>query len=93
MDTIQKQSHLEKFHLGWKRAFILAMPSNVTKGDGFLGTQCFDNMDLWEAENQFFFLDAMRDALKLQCVKLVVGQDPSRGMMSNYLPGYWNWTL
>ena len=58
----------------------------------------FDNMERWEAENQFFFLEAMEaisDTLKLQCVKLVVGQDPSRGMSStpNYLPGYWNWTL
>ena len=40
-------------------------------------------------------INVLRDALKLQFVKLVVGQNPSRGMSStpNYLPGYWNWTL
>ena len=53
----------------------------------------FDNMERWEAENQFFFLEAISDTLKLQCVKLVVGQDPSRGSTPNYLPGYWHWTL
>ena len=57
----------------------------------------FDNMERWDP---FFFMEAISDTLKLQCVKLVVGQDPFRGIRynnlsstPNYLPGYWNWTL
>ena len=52
----------------------------------------FDNMERWDP---FFFMDAISHTLKLQCVKLVVGQNPSRGMSStpNYLPGHWHWTL
>ena len=59
---------------------LVCSDGRIKIGDSILKVNeiSFDNMDLWEAENQFFFLDAMRDALKLQCVKLVVGQDPSR---------------